>query len=551
MGDEVRLAGDTHVHASPVVVSHGRRVLVRAPTCARLARLVENLWHREATFALIKPGTSSQQYLSIVDQYDPGVIVDGSQDPWTVIERPAMGPHPPPVGDGDVTVFTSGTTGPPKGIVLSRAAISGNARKTARLHGFGQNRPHGTCLAFFHVNALVMSLIGTLETGETLIVGPSDDPDSLFGLLAKHKARTASVNPRVLRQIVEVGPRWPASLDYLITAAGPLSRFLAEEFHGRYGSRLRQGFGLSEAVNFSFVMPLLRNGAFKEAYLEGRPPVGLPVEGTEYVIDDGRLLIRSPDVMKGYLGSTESPFIGDRWLVTGDFASLRAGYLVLGGRVAEAIRGKSRIQAPAQIEDQVKIPFHCGEYAVARIPMDQEDGLSLFTGGKWCDELEALLDGLTPRFDLLCAGGLRLSEGGKVQRSLMSDTATAVLGFLDANPQENLAAAFPGIAGVMGYEVGCGRQGATHDLVCGCEQVLVRGGIGLVAQPRCNDWVRHLAEYRDGCLLVLAGGGDAASHRQRRTLLRSATARRADLCLTARTRGLGRWMVFLSTKRRS
>ena len=226
------------------------------PSTETLASLFEVAWTSGAAVALLKPTVAERDLDELVGRYDPTALLTGN-DATVQLERRAAGAHPRPVTDGSVTVFTSGTTGPPKGVVIPRASAVGNALKTAALHGIGRGRPHGTCLALFHVNALFMSLLGTMLTRETLALQVGGTATEYFNLLRRSHARTASTNPVVLRQIVQEAPPWPPALDYVITAAGPCSKSLAADFYDLYGPRLRQGYGMSEAVNFSFVMPQL------------------------------------------------------------------------------------------------------------------------------------------------------------------------------------------------------------------------------------------------------------------------------------------------------
>jgi len=427
------------------------RVLVSLPSGPELAHTVTDHWDRGTALALLKPSATPAVRRDVERRFDPHLVIEPGGGGQTVRRTRRAGPrHPSPVERGSITVFTSGTTGPPKGVVVPRSAVAANALKTADPHGFGRGRPHGTCLELFHVNALVMSLLGTKLAGETLITDHSGDPHRFFARLAEGRARTASVNPVELRRIVDARPAWPESLDYLITAAGPCSVNLASAFHRLYGPRLRQGYGMSEAVNFSFMMPELDPADFRRHYLRARPPVGLPLPGTEYRIEDDHLVIRSPDVMSGYLGGAGPDVIDDEgWLRTGDCAVLRDGFLVLRGRSADALRreGGRRI-LPPDLEDRLALPPVCGEYAVVRVAgrEGRDDGAALYLDGEWASELsDRLLAGPGPALRLVRTGRLLLSPSGKVQRYLMAEEASGLLealATLARRPSEHPAEVF-------------------------------------------------------------------------------------------------------------
>jgi acyl-CoA synthetase (AMP-forming)/AMP-acid ligase II len=397
-----------------------------------LADVIRTAWQQGQALALLKPSTPAGYRRRIVQQFRPHTLVTetaGGHREVTVLAAP--GEHPQPVEDGSITVFTSGTTGPPKGVVIPRAALVGNARKTAALHGMGQGRPHGTCLALFHVNALVMSLLGTELTGERLILGPAD-PAEYFAALRAGGARTASVNPVVLRRIVDAAPEWPDGLDYLITAAGPCSTGLSRDFYKRYGPRLRQVYGMSEAVNFSFVMPLLDAAGFARHYLRGRPPIGVPLPDTTFRIEDDELHLRTPDLMLGYLGDLPSPVVGG-WLRTGDCATVRDGMVVLGGRRSDALSTPSGRVMPADVEDRLALPSTCGEYAIVAVPVGgaAADRAALYLSGDWATEIsDWVLAGEGPRPCLVQTNRIMLSGSGKVQRYLMGAESALFIGRL-------------------------------------------------------------------------------------------------------------------------
>ncbi|SEU35746.1 AMP-binding protein [Stigmatella erecta] len=262
---------------------------------------------------------------------------------------------PPSPAEDRFIIYTSGSTGDPKGVVMTEASVRDNARAVAQLHRFRPGAVQATCLPVFHCNAMMMSVLGTHLAGATVALHNRFEPQAYFAFIEQTGAETASLAPALLERLVEAAPRWPSCLRYVITAAAPLPRELAQRFFALYGPRLRQGYGLSEATNFSAVMPELDEAAFRQEYLEARPPVGLPVPGTELRLQDGEVQVRGASVMRAYWRNPEATsraFTPDGWLRTGDLGRMRGDYLVLTGRSKEVINRGGETVYPRDIEEE-------------------------------------------------------------------------------------------------------------------------------------------------------------------------------------------------------
>ncbi|MFD0385638.1 class I adenylate-forming enzyme family protein [Streptomyces stramineus] len=326
-------------------------------------------------------------------------------------------------------MFTSGSTGPQKGVMLGRRAVLGNAAKTAALHGLTPERPHGTCLPLYHCNALVMSLLGTHLTGTPLTLQAAFDPAGYFAALDATGARTASIVPALLSDLLETGPDWPDGLEYLITAAAPLTSDLARRFHRRYGPRLRQGYGLTEAVNFSFTMPALDDAAFRDQYLAHTPPVGAPLPDTELRLESGEVWIRTPDLMTGYWQdsrTTAATVTEDGWLRTGDLGELRDGLLVLRGRAGERINRGGEKHYPLDLEHGWREAGLSGRFAAVAVdePTLGQD-IGLVTTEQPVSAVRGLYERAPLRPSAIQFGGFLATVTGKPRRTAMSRGLTA------------------------------------------------------------------------------------------------------------------------------
>ncbi|ANY10728.1 class I adenylate-forming enzyme family protein [Pseudonocardia sp. HH130630-07] len=413
--------------ALPALPAAARVVLV-LPSGPELAALLLECLGRGLVAVPLGPRTEPARVQEIVDRVGAAVVV--TPDGVTATGRHADRPD----ADGlALIMFTSGSTGTPKGVMLPRTAVLANARHTAALHGLTPDRPHATCLPLFHCNALVMSLVGTHLTGTPLLLAPRFDPATWFADLDRNAVRTASMVPALLPDLLDAAPPWPGRLDYVITAAAPLTRDLARRFHDVYGPRLRQGYGLTELVNFSFTSPQPEPAHWRAHYLDAHPPVGEALPGTELrLVDGGRdadageVWIRSPDRMRGYWDdpdTTAATLTDDGWLRTGDLGRVRDGLLVLDGRRSERIdRGGEKVY-PLDVERSWRDAGLPGTAAAVPVPDDvlgHEIGMVCAgTSPEVRDAARRILAAGPQRPGTVAFGTFAATSTGKPQRSAM------------------------------------------------------------------------------------------------------------------------------------
>ncbi|MFJ2648128.1 class I adenylate-forming enzyme family protein [Streptomyces sp. NPDC087420] len=402
----------------------GARVVIRLPGGRALADTLLTCFDHGLVAVPQHPRATDKAVAGIAERVSATALVD------------VRGLHhtgPPdihaPTDDLAFIMFTSGSTGPQKGVMLSRRAVRGNAARTAALHGLTPDRPHGTCLPLYHCNALVMSLIGTHLTGTPLTLQAGFDPVGYFAALGAAGARTASIVPALLADLVETGPDWPDGLEYLITAAAPLTSDLARRFHRRYGPRLRQGYGLTEAVNFSFTMPRLDDAEFRDQYLEHVPPVGAPLPDTELRLESGEVWIRTPDLMTGYWQdsrTTAATVTDDGWLRTGDLGELRDGLLVLRGRAGERINRGGEKHYPLDLEHGWRRAGLSGRFAAVAVdePALGHD-IGLIAAEQPVAAVRDLYERAPQRPAALQFGGFLTTSTGKPRRTAMSRALAA------------------------------------------------------------------------------------------------------------------------------
>ncbi|MFJ4006477.1 4-coumarate--CoA ligase family protein [Streptomyces sp. NPDC090023] len=336
------------------------------PTARRAAELAGGI--REIFVCDQAPGHRSLTELLGTTAPEPDVTVD-------------------PAEDVAVLPYSSGTTGTPKGVMLTHRQIATNL---AQLEPAVTVEPGERILAvlpFFHIYGLTALMNAPLRKGATVVVLPRFELDTFLAAIETHRITGLYVAPPIVLALAKhpsVARYDLSSLKYVISAAAPLDAALAAACADRLGiPPLGQAYGMTELSPGTHVVPL--------AQLRDAPPgtVGRLIAGTEMRIvplDDpgkdlgpgerGEILIRGPQIMKGYLGrpdATTALIDPDGWLHTGDVGQVDdEGWLFVVDRLKELIKYKGFQVAPAELE--ALLLTHPGIADAAVIGVVNEDG---------------------------------------------------------------------------------------------------------------------------------------------------------------------------------
>ena len=262
-------------------------------------------------------------------------------------------------GDGDTILFTSGTTGTPQPVVLTRANHEASAIASAWNLGVAPDDRWLCVLPLHHVGGLAI-LWRSVIYGTTVVLHERFDPETAVAAIASGEVTLASLVPTMLRRMRAAGMSAPGELRAILLGGGPVPRDLLE-WAVAVGLPVLQTYGMTETAS---QIATLRAG---EAVAH-HGSAGRPLLGVELSIGDGReILVRGPMVAPGAVED-------DGWLHTGDSGHLdEDGFLHVEGRIDDVIVTGGENVGAAEVEDALLSHPAVADAAVAGRP-DREWG---------------------------------------------------------------------------------------------------------------------------------------------------------------------------------
>ncbi|MEH0419605.1 4-coumarate--CoA ligase family protein [Streptomyces sp. B21-083] len=270
-----------------------------------------------------------------------------------------------PAEDVAALPYSSGTTGIPKGVMLTHRSIATNLAQLAPTLRIGPADRILAVLPFFHIYGLTALMNMSLGHGATVVVLPRFDLDTFLAAIEKHRITGLFVAPPIVLALAKhpaVESYDLSSLEYILSSAAPLDATLAAACSARLGlPPVGQAYGMTELSPGTHVVPLDDMSTAPPGTVGRLLPstemriLSLDDPGQEAVVGEaGEIVIRGPQVMKGYLGNPEATTAmidADGWLHTGDVGHVDAnGWLFVVDRVKELIKYKGFQVAPAELE---------------------------------------------------------------------------------------------------------------------------------------------------------------------------------------------------------
>ena len=344
----------------------GARLLLTVPAFLETAREAADRAEVEEVFVV-----GDSDAAPSLDQ----LLADGDEGPAVEIDPEDLAVLP----------YSSGTTGLPKGVMLSHGNLVANIEQAGQNLRIEDDDVLIGCLPFFHIYGMTVIMNLGLRYGATIATMPRFDLEQFLELVERHGVTHAFVVPPIALALAKhpaVEGRDLSTLRMIMSGAAPLGAEMAERVAERVGCMVLQGYGLTETGPVTHQVPLDPD--------RNKPgSIGPPLGGTECRVVDpesgedldvgerGELWIRGPQVMQGYLNcpeETAATLDADGWLHTGDVAVVDSdGYFQIVDRLKELIKYKGYQVPPAELEALIATHPDVGDVAVIGVP-DEEAG---------------------------------------------------------------------------------------------------------------------------------------------------------------------------------
>jgi acyl-CoA synthetase (AMP-forming)/AMP-acid ligase II len=275
--------------------------------------------------------------------------------------------------------YSSGTTGMPKGVMLTHRNLVANVLQCASVFGVERDDVTLAVLPFFHIYGMNVIMNLGLHLGATIVTMPRFDLKECLQAIEKYRITYGFIVPPIMLALAKnpmVDQFDLSSVRILFSGAAPLSENIAGQAAQRLGCKIMQGYGMTEAS------PATHGTREDDAV-----GIGPPLPNTESKIvdvatgaelgpgEEGEICVRGPQVMQGYLNNpdaTAAMIDKEGWLHTGDIGSADAsGHFFVVDRVKELIKYKGMQIAPAELE--AILLAHPAIADAAVVPMADEE----------------------------------------------------------------------------------------------------------------------------------------------------------------------------------
>ena len=312
--------------------------------------------------------------------------------PISMLERGIGAIHRPQPDDLATIIFSSGSTGEPKGVMLSHFNVDANIEGVVQVFHVGPRDRVMGILPFFHSFGYLATLWLAVNHGVGVVYHPTPlDPGGIGELMEKKRVTILIATPTFLQLYWRrCLPEQFGSVRVVLTGAEKLSERLAGAFEEKFGIRPYEGYGVTECAPVIAVnCPDFRAAGFYQP-ASRRGTVGRPLPGVSVRVVDpdsfeplpvgtaGMLLVKGPNVMQGYLNRPDltAGVMHDGWYVTGDIAVMdEDGFLSITDRLSRFAKIGGEMVPHGKVEEALQQAAESDEqvFAVTSIP-DEKKG---------------------------------------------------------------------------------------------------------------------------------------------------------------------------------
>jgi len=308
--------------------------------------------------------------------------------------------------------YSSGTTGLPKGVMLTHHNLVSNIAQIEGIVGVEEDDVMIGILPFFHIYGMVVVMSLVLWQGATVVCLPNFELDTFLKTMQDYQVTRAALVPPIILALAKhplVDQYDLSSLKHVISGAAPLSAELQKAVSDRLGIITVQGYGLTETSPVTHVTPpdpaKIKVGAVGQAVRNTQVRIIDPETKKDLDVNqDGEIWMRGPQVMAGYLNNpeaTQQTLDEEGWIHTGDIGHVdEDGYLFVVDRLKELIKYKGYQVAPAELEGLLLQHPAIADAAVIPVPDEEAGelpkGFVVLKAGQHLDE-QAVIDFVAER----------------------------------------------------------------------------------------------------------------------------------------------------------
>ena len=370
-GDRLLWSTGSSLEAVVAVVAALRAGLVVVPAnAAYTAREITHIVSDVAPRAAVVDDPERARWVTAAAAPDPVTVFSVGLDVVTGAAPASTRRHDGELDAADggapaLIAYTSGTTGAPKGAVLSHGNVLANSESVAVTWRWESDDRLVHALPIFHGHGLCVALFTSLLRRSSVVLLPRFDPAAVTeAVTSTHATLFFGVPTMYHRLVASAGVAALGRLRLAVSGSAPLSAELHDRIRRAAGVDVLERYGMTETLM-----------TLSNPYDGARRPgtVGFPFPGVDAVLTDGEILVRGPTVFGGYWrrpAATAERFV-DGWFRTEDLAEIDDGYVRIRGRASDLIVSGGYNVYPAEVEDVLLGHPAVAEVAVAATPSEE------------------------------------------------------------------------------------------------------------------------------------------------------------------------------------